>query len=495
MAWLTQGRYFGFLNVKIEKMLLLKEIDSMGNVWVALRFLLMAVTIAAYLSACGDSSSSSTASSTAKTATWTNVSVRGLDGKVNINWDKATGSTLGAAQFSYNIYCSNSPTGIKQDINRIATNYSGTSFDHTNVTNGQRYYYAITEVSASGESQASRVVSATPDATLPAAPYGLKVTGLDKAAKVEFIGPTPPNSAIVSYNLYRSNARNNFTASSVIASKISFASPYIDPNLTNGTMVYYAVTAVVSGKESQLSPVVSVRPQAVVAPVSYSLTLNKLAAYGSPTDISAEPGNGSCIIRWSDAANPATFDQAPPISSTPDYILYWSSASDVSPDSYDGHLDSLSRDASSGGFKLTNLSNGTTYYLLIVAAVKDIDGKPITGRFTSGSVVSVTPAPKTPGIPNGVSATQGPQQVALTWNKDTSGISGTTYNIYVSTTDARTPAELMAKGIKKNNDDPTKAYYTHTGLQSGTTYYYVVTSVGGLGEGESNPSTIVAVTL
>jgi hypothetical protein len=51
---------------------------------------------------------------------------------------------------------------------------------------------------------------------------------------------------------------------------------------------------------------------------------------------------------------------------------------------------------------------------------------------------------------------------------------------------------MMAKGTRKNNDDSTKAYYTHSGLESGMTYYYVVTAVG---EGESAPSNIVSVTL
>jgi fibronectin type 3 domain-containing protein len=82
--------------------------------------------------------------------------------------------------------------------------------------------------------------------------------------------------------------------------------------------------------------------------------------------------------------------------------------------------------------------------------------------------------------------------VSLSWSKDSSGISGVTYNIYVSTTDANSPAELMAKGEKRTNEDSSKTYYVHSGLTAGQTYYYVVTAVG---EAESAPSTIVSVTL
>jgi fibronectin type 3 domain-containing protein len=95
-------------------------------------------------------------------------------------------------------------------------------------------------------------------------------------------------------------------------------------------------------------------------------------------------------------------------------------------------------------------------------------------------------------MPVGVGATQGLRQVLLTWSKDSSGISGVSYNIYVSTSDANSPEELMAKGVKKYNADSSKTWYTHTGLQSGQTYYYVVTAVG---ESESAPSSIVSVTL
>jgi hypothetical protein len=83
--------------------------------------------------------------------------------------------------------------------------------------------------------------------------------------------------------------------------------------------------------------------------------------------------------------------------------------------------------------------------------------------------------------------------VSLSWSKDSSGISGVTYNIYVSTTDANSPAELRAKGDRKNNTDSSKAYFTHTGLTAGQTYYYVVTAA--VGGGESEPSSIVSVTM
>ncbi len=472
----------------------------MGKMFVAVRFLLVAIAVSTYLSACGGSGSStaSTATSTAKAVSWTNVSVRALDGKVNINWDRATGSSFGTALSTYNVYSSTNPTGILQAGNKIVSNYAGTSFDHTNVTNGQRYYYVVSEVSSAGEGPASRVVSASPYSVVPAAPFGLKVTAVDspvKLIKLDFLVPTPATTVSASYNLYRSTTITGLTATSKIASSVT-ALTYndSDSNITNGTTYYYAITTVIAGKESVFSPIAAARPQAKTAAVDSSPT--QLAKFASPTDMSAEPGNGACTLRWSDVAPLVISNPDPAVFSSPYYTLYWSTSPDVL-NNIKGQIDdvakTLVKDASGVfTYKFTGLTNGAMYYYQITAAVKNASALPIQGRYTPGPVVAATPYLKTPAPPAGVSATQGEQQVALNWSKDSSGLSGITYNIYVSTTDANTPAELMAKGIKKNSDDSSKAYFTHSGLIAGQTYYYVVTAVG---EGESAPSSIVAVTL
>ena len=460
-----------------------------------LRFLLVTCAITGSLCSCGGSSSSSNLAAVS-TASWTNVSVRALDGKINVNWDKASGTAGGSTAATYNVYCSTTPSNLLQAGNRIATGYSGLSFDHTGAANGQRYYYVITAVTGAGEGPASRMVSATPQAAQVVAPFGLKVTAQDSSVRLDFLGPSGSSTAV--YNLYRSSARNAFSAGNIIASRKPAAalSPYLDGNLTNGATYYYSATAVVDGKESSFGPVVSAQPQAAVPAVDSSPT--QLAAFAPPSGVSAEPGNGSCIVRWTDEAPLVISGSDPAASTTPLYLLYWSYTTDVLNNPI-GRLDNATKDATSGGATVSGLSNGSTYYFQLVAAVKGSDGNPISGRFTPGPVVSVTPAPKIPAVPTGVGAAQGSQQVLLSWDQDASGVyndangnSKVTYNIYYSTTDAATPAELMAKGAKLNNSDPTKPYFTHTGLHSGQTCYYVVTSVG---EGESAPSSIISVTL
>jgi fibronectin type 3 domain-containing protein len=469
-----------------------KENYSMGNMLSAVRILLVAGALAASFTGCGDSSSTSSSTSNAKTAAWTNVTVRALDGKINVSWDRATGSAFGSSVPVYNIYCSTNPATIMQPSNRIATQYAGTSFDHTDVTNGVVYYYVVTEVSAAGESTATRIVSASPQAQLPAAPYGLKVTALDSSVNLELLGPT--SAGVTGYNLYRSTSRL-FTAETTVKTPLTtFTAPYADQNLNNGTTYFYAVSAVSAGKESAFSPTSAARPQAKTATVNSSPT--QLAAFASPTDMSAQAGNSSCTIKWSDVAPLVISAPDPATATSPYYVLYWSDSPDVLAN-FRGKSDDatklLTKDAN-GAYtcKLNGLTNGITYYVQLTAGVKGAGGLPAAGRVTAGPIVAVTPGLKTPATPGGVSATQGTQQVLLSWNKDSSGVTGITYNIYVSTTAAATPTELMAKGTRKNNSDSSKTYFTHSGLQSGQTYYYVVTAVG---EGESAPSSVVAVTL
>jgi fibronectin type 3 domain-containing protein len=76
-----------------------------------------------------------------------------------------------------------------------------------------------------------------------------------------------------------------------------------------------------------------------------------------------------------------------------------------------------------------------------------------------------------PTAPTGVIATPGNGQVTIAWTTVTGA---TSYNIYWSTTSGVTPAT----GTKiANAANP----YIQTGLTNGTTYYYVVTAVNGVG--------------
>jgi fibronectin type 3 domain-containing protein len=435
----------------------------------------------------------------AKASLWANVTVRALDGTVNLQWDNIanpTGSSL------YNIYSYTDTTPRRL----ISGKYNGRSFDHTALTNGTRYYYVVTEVTATGEGPDSAVVSAVPQAAPPIAPYGLKVTPLDSRVTLEFNGPIPPSSSSVRYNIYRSTTKSGFTSSNIVATKIpsfstsSTSTPYVDLNLRNGTTYYYAVTAVTGVLESGFSPVVAAQPTANVAALPYKaetvIDPAQLAMYASPTGTVAVSQNGAAFVSWdvstatlgaaNNAVDPADYTKAPA------YTLYWSDSPSINQSAFIGKIINVTKDASSGGFKLTGLTNGTTYYIRLAAVpVSKTDGSLLEDRQTFGPAVAVTPALKAPLAPGYLAATQyGADQVQLACKKDSSGTNGITYSIYMSTTPPASAADLVANGTRIYNG--ANVFFTHSGLSGGVTYYYTVTAVY---EAESAPGPVVSVSL
>jgi fibronectin type 3 domain-containing protein len=90
------------------------------------------------------------------------------------------------------------------------------------------------------------------------------------------------------------------------------------------------------------------------------------------------------------------------------------------------------------------------------------------GRATPGAVPISSPPP----APEGLSATAGQQSVALTWNR----VGEASAYIVKRSTTIGGSFSAIASGV-------TTSAFTDTGLNGGTTYYYVVSAVNSSGEG------------
>jgi fibronectin type 3 domain-containing protein len=86
----------------------------------------------------------------------TGLTANAGDGEVDLSWSASAGAT------SYNVKRSTTDGG---PYTTIAPGVTATAFTDTNVTNGTTYYYVVSAVNASGESDDSAQASATPAAS------------------------------------------------------------------------------------------------------------------------------------------------------------------------------------------------------------------------------------------------------------------------------------------------------------------------------------------
>ncbi len=103
---------------------------------------------------------------------------------------------------------------------------------------------------------------------------------------------------------------------------------------------------------------------------------------------------------------------------------------------------------------------------------------------TASSTVTITASPiaaTVPGAPTGLTATGGTGQVSLSWTppSNTGGENITSYKVYRSTASGQ-ETQLTSGGCSGLG---AVTSCTDTGLSAGTTYYYKVTAVNGVGEG------------
>jgi fibronectin type 3 domain-containing protein len=447
------------------------------------------------------------------------VSATPGDAQVTVAW----GAVSGAA--SYNLYWATTPGVTKANGTKIAGATS--PYVHGSRTNGTTYYYVVTAVNAGGESASSAQVSAVASATpAPAAPTGLVATANDKQVALSWTAVT----GAASYKVYRST-----TAGVTKGTGTNVASPsspsFTDPSLTNGTTYYYVVTALNSNGEStdsaQVSaipvpPVPSVPTGVAAAPSDKKVTVSWSASAGADSyNIywSTTPGvtksNGTPIVgvpnpydhlgrvngttyyyvvtavnlggESSESAQASATPEPPaPVAPTgvaavgTDKVVTvtWTSVSGA--DSYNIYWSTTPGVTKSNGTKIpgqsspyphTGRTNGVTYYYVVTA----VNGG---GESGDSAQASATPMPGLPAMPTGVTATAGGAKVTVAWSAVTGAAS---YNVYRSLTSGG-PGTLVGS--------PSSATFNDTVVNSGTTYFYVVTSVNLAGE--SPPSAEVS---
>ena len=276
----------------------------------------------------------------------TNLSATAGNARVGLSWTAVSGATR------YTVYYSTSTISdlTAAGVNSVSVTGIGTTTTTvTNLTNDTLYYFRVTASNAVGESPASAQTSATPTAP-PGAPTGLNAMAGNGQMTVSWAQV----SGATRYTVYYSTSTiTSLTAAGVTAVPNLTATSRTITNLTNGTQYYVRVTASNAAGESPASAQTSATPA---------------AAPGAPTNLRATAGNAQVEVSWT------------AVSGATRYTVYYSesSISDITASS----VRSVSATVNSA--TVTNLTNGTLYYVRVTATTAG-------GESAASSEASATP--------------------------------------------------------------------------------------------------------
>lgn len=351
------------------------------------------------------------------------------DQQISLQW-AAPSSDGGSALVAYRVF-----------YGTWSGNYSGNqtvssnTFLQTSLTNGVRYYYAVSAINSVGEGPLSSEYSAVP-MTNPSAPQSLLAIGGVRQVSLAWMPPLiDGGSNITGYKLYRGPSA---TSQSLIAT-LGPALEFTDTGLSNGTTYHYSISAINSRGESLHSLDASARTNAVPS---------------VPIGCSGAAGDSQASLEWS-----APTDNGG--SSVTSYNVYRS----ITLGNYVliGNTASLS-------YSDPGLSNGQRYYYS-VAAVNAVGEGPRTAQ------VPVVPA-TSPSEPTQLVAVPGVKTIALSWT--------------VPSSDGGSP--ILGYHILRGNAPGSETQYTEVGtgsftdssLNDGETHYYKVVAFNALSDGPAS---------
>jgi alpha-tubulin suppressor-like RCC1 family protein/fibronectin type 3 domain-containing protein len=150
----------------------------------------------------------------------------------------------------YNVYRATTSAAIYVSV---ATHLETNFYEDRTAEAGITYYYAVTGNNAFGESNYSDAAVAEIEASeVPMAPSGLLVVPGDHQATLSWNAA----AGATGYNVYRATTTTAYT---VLASNVN-VNTYVDQSAENGTVYYYAITAMNDAGESGYSTAVSAMP-------------------------------------------------------------------------------------------------------------------------------------------------------------------------------------------------------------------------------------------
>jgi fibronectin type 3 domain-containing protein len=156
------------------------------------------------------------------------------DRQVQLNW-LVPATDGGSAVSGYRVYGGTTSVG-KALLIELGTTLT---YTHTNLTNGQVYYYSVSALNTNGEGPNSTDASATPMAP-PSPPPNLQVQAGNGYCHLTWSASTDDGgSPVTNYTIYRSTTPGSGTELITLGSVLA----YNDTNVINNQTYYYTVRA------------------------------------------------------------------------------------------------------------------------------------------------------------------------------------------------------------------------------------------------------------
>jgi LPXTG-motif cell wall-anchored protein len=397
----------------------------------------------------------------------TGLSAQANNTNMNLAWNAVSGAS------SYNVKRSNKAAG---PFETIQSNVTGTSFQDSGLTENTTYYYVVSAVNTAGESADSTTVNAT-TTSAPAVQQDYLVNDNFDTADWSANKTTATSAAIGNYDV--SIASNKGTAW-VFNPDQNYAQVVTDPAKTDnkalllvdqqdGSATAGGLTSVTNNSFSKQSLDHTVVTEFDFRADSFGNgTRFRLTNAGINTVLaSLEFSSNKLVYRMADGTTPTILD-----SLQANQWYHVKITADLQNSKYD--------------VTVSGAGNADVHNLPFVQPVTDFGAINVnTGNSSTSNLyldnVQIYVPSIVPAAPTGVQSTPGNTQIKLSWSA-ASGASS--YNVKRSTSPDG-PFTTVKSGV-------TDLMFSDSDLTNETTYYYVVSGVNSVGEGQD--STPVSVT-
>lgn len=368
----------------------------------------------------------------------------------SIAWDAPAGNGGGTLTITGYSVTASDPLGVAATRTCTAATSAGCGL--TGLVTGTPYEVSVTATNAIGAGPASNPIVVTPQPTAPVAPTIVSAAPADGSVTVTWTAPTSDGGAeVTGYTAVVSTTSISPASVTSCAVAGTARSCQITSGLTNGT---------------QYSVVVHAHNRIGASPPSGSLQFMPARAPGAPTAVGADPRNQAVVVTWVAPSD----DGGSAISGYT--ARAWAASTG-------GTTPVRTCTASTGaGCSLTTLTNGTTYWIDVVAT------NPVGTGAASSPRVAAVPAANPPSAPQAVDASAGNGSAIISWAAPASSGAGAvtayTARAWATSTGGTTPVATCAGSLITLS-------CSITGLVNDQTYHVdvVATNVDGAGPASS----------